>query len=98
MERPPSAPVSGRLTAALAGCTAAAVICLFLGNVVSPHTEEARLARWHNPLGLPDRYGYLPGSLSAVGVLLAVAAAAGAVAGLAGRWRRGGPRVRQQLL
>jgi signal transduction histidine kinase len=82
----------------LAWCTVAAMICLFLGNVVSPHTQEARLARWHNPLGLPDRYGYLPGSLSAAGVLLAVAAAAAAVAGLAARWRRGGPHARQQLL
>jgi signal transduction histidine kinase len=82
----------------LAWCTAAAVICLFLGNVVSPHTQEARLASWHNPLGLPGRYGYLADLLSVAGVLLAVAAAAGAVAGLAARWRRGGPRVRQQLL
>ena len=82
----------------LAWCTAAAVICLFLGNVVSPHTQEARLAHWQSPLGLPSRYGHIADQLSLAGVLLAVAAAAGAVAGLVGRWRRGGPRVRQQLL
>jgi signal transduction histidine kinase len=82
----------------LAWCTAAAVICLFLGNILSPTTNEARLARWQSPLGLPGRYGYIANVLSVAGVLLAVAAAAGAVAGLADRWRRGGSRVRQQLL
>ena len=35
---------------------------------------------------------------SAAGILLAVGAAAGAIAGLVTRWRRGGPLVRQQLL
>jgi signal transduction histidine kinase len=82
----------------LAWCTAAAVTCLFLGNVLSPHAQQARLARWHSPLGLPGRYAYIANGLSAAGVLLAVAAAAGAVAGLIARWRRGGPLVRQQLL
>ena len=43
-------------------------------------------------------YGNVADALSAAGVLLAVAAAAGAVAGLVTRWRRGGPLVRQQLL
>jgi hypothetical protein len=47
---------------------------------------------------LPARYGSIANALSAAGVLLAVTAAAGAVAGLIARWRRGGPRVRQQLL
>ena len=75
-----------------------AVACLFLGNVISPHTNENRLAGWQSPLGLPARFGYIAGMLSAAGVLLAVAAAAGAVAGLVVRWRRGGPLVRQQLL
>jgi signal transduction histidine kinase len=82
----------------LAWCALAAVACLFLGNVISPHTNETRLASWHSPLGLPDRYGSVTGALSAAGVLLAVAAAAGAVGGLITRWRRGGPLVRQQLL
>jgi signal transduction histidine kinase len=82
----------------LAWCTAAAVTCLFLGNVLSPTTNEARLAHWHSPLGLPGRYENIADALSAAGVLLAVAAAAGAVAGLITRWRRGGPLVRQQLL
>ena len=72
--------------------------CLFLGNVISPHTNENLLASWHSPLGLPDRYGSVADALSAAGVLLAVAAAAGAVGGLITRWRRGGPLVRQQLL
>jgi signal transduction histidine kinase len=76
----------------------AAVTCLFLGNVVSPHTQEARLARWHNPLGLPGRFGGIASALSNAGVLLAAATAAGAIAGLVLRWRRGGPLVRQQLL
>ena len=82
----------------LAWSAAAAVACLFLGNVISPHTNEDRLAGWRSPLGLPARYGNIAGMLSAAGVLLAVAAAAGAVAGLITRWRRGGPLVRQQLL
>jgi signal transduction histidine kinase len=82
----------------LAWCTAAAVTCLFFGNVLSPHAQQARLARWHSPLGLPGRYAYIANGLSAAGVLLAVAAAAGAVTGLIARWRRGGPLVRQQLL
>ena len=82
----------------LAWCTAAAVTCLFLGNVLSPHAQQDRLARWQSPLGLPGRYGHIADWLSAAGVLLAVAAAAGAIAGLIARWRRGGPLVRQQLL
>jgi signal transduction histidine kinase len=76
----------------------AAVTCLFLGNVLSPHTEEARLAGWRNPLGLPGRFGGIAPALSGAGILLAAAAAAGAIAGLVLRWRRGGPLVRQQLL
>jgi len=75
----------------LAWSVSAAMTCLFLGNVLAPHTQESRLAGWHSPLGLPDRYGSVANALSAAGVLLAVAAAAGAVAGLVIRWRRGGP-------
>lgn len=82
----------------LAWSAIAAVACLSLGNVISPHTNEDRLAGWRSPLGLPARFGNIAGMLSAAGVLLAVAAAAGAVAGLVARWRRGGPLVRQQLL
>ena len=72
--------------------------CLFLGNLLSPSTNEGQLAGWHSPLGLPARYGQLADALSVIGVFLAVAAAAGAIAGLVARWRRGGPLVRQQLL
>ena len=75
-----------------------AMACLFLGNVLSPSSNEGRLAGWHSPLGLPARYGQLADALSVIGVFLAVAAAAGAIAGLVTRWRRGGPLVRQQLL
>jgi signal transduction histidine kinase len=82
----------------LAWSAAAAVACLFLGNVLSAHTQQARLAHWQSPLGLPSRYGGVANTLSAAGVLLAAAAAAGAIAGLVTRWRRGGLRVRQQLL
>lgn len=81
----------------LAWCTAGAVTCLLLGNILGPHAQENRLAHWQSPLGLPARYGSIANTLSAAGVLLAVVAAAGAVAGLVTRWRRGGPRVRQQL-
>ena len=80
------------------GGAAAAAACLFLGNVLSPTSNENRLARWHSPLALPVRYGNVAGALSGAGVLLAVGAGAGAVAGLVIRWRRGGPLVRQQLL
>ncbi len=76
----------------------AAMACLFFGNLLSPSTNESQLAGWHSPLGLPVRDGQLADALSAIGVLFAVAAAAGAVAGLVARWRRGGPLVRQQLL
>ena len=62
------------------------------------HKREPAGASWRSPLGLPVRYGNVAGALSAAGVLLAVAAAAGAIAGLVTRWRRGGPLVRQQLL
>jgi hypothetical protein len=82
----------------LAWITAAAVACLFLGNVLSPHAQQDRLAGWQSPLGLPGQFGRLADMLSVIGVLAAVAAAAGAVAGLVTRWRRGGPLVRQQLL
>ena len=82
----------------LAWSAAAAAACLFLGNAVSPASNENRLAHWHSPLGLPVRYGHVADALSAVGILLAVGAAAGAIAGLVIRWRRGGSLVRQQLL
>ena len=82
----------------LAWSAAAAAACLFLGNVLSPTSNENRLAHWRSPLGLTGRYAPVTGALSAAGVLLAVGAAAGAIAGLVTRWRRGGPRVRQQLL
>ncbi len=82
----------------LAWSSAAAAACLFLGNVLSPTSNENRLAHWYSPLGLPVRYGNVADALSAAGVLLAVAAAAGAIAGLVTRWRRGGRLVRQQLL
>jgi signal transduction histidine kinase len=82
----------------LAWCAVAAAACLFLGNVLSPTSNESQLARWHSPFGLPVRYGHVADVLSAAGVLLAVAAAAGAIAGLVTRWRRGGRLVRQQLL
>ena len=82
----------------LAWSAAAAAACLFLGNVLSPTSNENQLAHWHSPLGLPVRYGNVADALSAAGILLAVAAAAGAIAGLVARWRRGGRLVRQQLL
>ncbi len=82
----------------LAWIAPAAVSCLFLGNVLSPHAQQARLAHWHSPLGLPGRYAGVANTLSAAGIVLATATAAGAVAGLVTRWRRGGPQARQQLL
>jgi two-component system NarL family sensor kinase len=82
----------------LAWCATAAVACLFLGNVLSPHAQQGRLAHWQNPLGLPSRDAAIANLLSTGGVLLAVVAAAGAITGLVIRWRRGGPFVRQQLL
>jgi signal transduction histidine kinase len=82
----------------LAWCTAVAVACLFLGNVLSPHAQQSRLAHWQSPVGLPSHDAGIANLLSTGGVLLAVVAAAGAIAGLVVRWRRGGPFVRQQLL
>jgi signal transduction histidine kinase len=76
----------------------AAVSLLFLGNVLSPHANQSRLAHWRNPLGLTGAYAGVASALSPAAVLLAAAAVAGAVAGLVTRWRRGGPLVRQQLL
>ena len=80
----------------LAWSAIAAIIFLFLASVLAAHTQESRLAGWHNPLGLPVRYGNVANAFAAAGILLAVAAAAGAIAGLVTRWRRGGPLVRQQ--
>jgi signal transduction histidine kinase len=94
----PDGHLPGRRWRWMPWAAAAAVACLFLGNLLSPGTNEDQLAHWHSPLGLPARYGQLAGALSAIGVFLAVAAATGAIAGLATRWRRGGPLVRQQLL
>src|SRR5580658_5384403 len=54
----------------LAWCTAAGVVCLLLGNVLSPHAQQSRLARWQNPLSLPGRYGAIVNGLSSTGVLL----------------------------
>jgi hypothetical protein len=82
----------------LAWCAAAGVGCLFLGNVLSPHAQQSRLAHWQSPVGLPSHDAVIANLLSTGGVLLAVVAAAGAIAGLVVRWRRGGPFVRQQLL
>ena len=44
----------------LAWSAAAAVLCLFLGNVLSPASNENRLAHWHSPLGLPAATGTSP--------------------------------------
>lgn len=77
---------------------AAAVGCLFFGNVLSPHAQENRLAKWQSPLGLPAGWGGVADALSALAVLVSLITVAGAVAGLVVRWRRGGPLVRQQLL
>ena len=82
----------------LAWCAVAAIAFLFLGNVLAPHTQETRLASWHSPLGLPPGDANVANMMSAIAILLAVAAATGAVAGLVTRWRRGEPVVRQQLL
>ena len=82
----------------LAWSAAAAAACLFLANVLSPTSNENRLAHWHSPLGLTVHYAPVAGALAVAGILLAVGAAAGAIAGLIIRWRRGGPLVRQQLL
>ena len=82
----------------LAWCVTAAVACLFLGNVLSPHAQQSRLAHWQNPIGLPSRDAVIANLLSTGGVLLAVVAATGAITGLVIRWRRGGTFVRQQLL
>ena len=79
-------------------CAAAAVTFLFLGNVLDPHAQENRLARWQSPLGLPVRDAGAADAITAAGILLLVIAVGGAVAGLITRWRRGGPLVRQQLL
>jgi len=81
----------------LAWCAGLAVIGLFLGNLLSPHAQQSRLAHWQNPLGLSGRYAVIANSFSTAGVLLAAVAAAGAITGLVIRWRRGGPVVRQQL-
>ena len=82
----------------LAWCAIAAMIFLFLGSVLAPHTQESRLAGWHSPLGLPVRDGNVADTFAAAGILITAGAAAGAIAGLVTRWRRGGPLVRQQLL
>ena len=63
-----------------------------------PYLEREPAGPLAQPVGLPGRYGNIAYALSAAGVLLAVGAAAGAIAGLVIRWRRGGPLVRQQLL
>lgn len=76
----------------------AAVSLLFLGNVLSPHAQQSRLAHWRNPFGLTGAYAGVANALSAPAILLAAAAATGAVTGLVIRWRRGGPLIRQQLL
>jgi signal transduction histidine kinase len=81
----------------LAWCAGLAVIGLFLGNLLSPHAQQSRLAHWQNPLGLSGRYAVIANSFSTAGVLLAAVAAAGAITELVIRWRRGGPIVRQQL-
>jgi signal transduction histidine kinase len=82
----------------LAWCATVAVACLFLGNFLSPHAQQSRLAHWQNPFGLPGRYATIADILSTAGVLLTAVAVAGAITGLVIRWRRGGPLVRQQLL
>ena len=54
----------------LAWCAIAAMIFLFLGSVLAPHTQESRLAGWHSPLGLPVRDGNVAGYARAIGILL----------------------------
>ena len=82
----------------LAWLAVAAVICLFLGNVLSPRTNEDRLAGWQVRSACRLAMRGIADVLSVAGVFLAVLADAGAITGLVARWRRGGPLVRQQLL
>jgi signal transduction histidine kinase len=79
-------------------CTGAAVVALWLGNVLSPTAQQTRLAHWHSPLGLPGKWSAAADGLSMVAVGLAVLVAGAAVVGLVARWRRGGPLLRQQVL
>lgn len=82
----------------LGRCIAVAVMCLFLGNVLSPHAQENRLQGWQSPLGLPGALSGAADILSFIAILLALAGAGGAVAGLVSRWRQREPIVRQQLV
>jgi signal transduction histidine kinase len=76
----------------------AAIGLLGVGMVLSPHPQEDRLDAWRSPLALPGRLGDAAAAMSALSLLVAGAVVIAAAAALVGRWRRGAPLVRQQLL
>lgn len=76
-------------------CAAAATTAFCLGNLFSPSAQLTRLPHWRNPMALSDS---VANAFAGTGIMLALVTAVGAVTGMVVRWRRGGPRLRQQLL
>jgi hypothetical protein len=81
----------------LAWLSAAVVVATVIGPVVDQQANLTEVGSWHNPLSTA---AWAP-AVEAVAVVLTLplglAAAAGAVASLVVRWRRGGPLERQQI-
>jgi signal transduction histidine kinase len=74
------------------GCAASVI-----GVVTADDANVLGLGAWTNPLALPGAGQAVSGVLSLVGLVAGVAAAAGAVASLVARWRRGDALVRDQV-
>ncbi len=80
----------------LAWLLGAAIVAQTLGTAFGAHAQLDALAGWQNPLSSP-RLDAIAEPLSALGLVLTLLAALGAIAELAARWRHGDPRLRQQI-
>jgi signal transduction histidine kinase len=78
--------------------TVIAIGLLVLAQFLAPTLEETRLSGTRNPIGLPMSWSGPTSLMELVGTGLLSVAAIGSVVQLVGRWRHGGPMMRQQLI
>ena len=93
----PDGRVAGPRWRRLARLTAAVVVAAVVGPLLDRQADLTDLGSWRNPLSGVPGAAVVEGVSFVVSVPIGLAAAAGAVAQLVVRWRRGGALERQQI-